>query len=380
MKKVSLGSLFLVLLLSTVASAGDWVNFRGDSLHSGNAQETLSPPLVKEWTFTAKDKILSSAAVLGETVFFGSRDNTLYALEATNGTEVWRYEAGNWIDSSPAVTDKTVYITTRDGNWYALNSNDGKLLWKFTTGGTDSSSATVSGNVVLAGTGFPNKRVYALDAQEGKELWRYEAGQMVYSSAAVKGDAVFIGANDGYVYCFNKDNGKELWKYQTSGGIYYASPAINDSALYIAAGDFDWNVYALRTDTGKLLWKQALALQNVTPNYVSSVAIGDGRLYLVAGYTKQFLYCLDADNGRQLWKAELGPALKFGFSSSPVVTNDAVYACSGQGKLKAFANATGQLVWEYDLGAGVLASPTVSKGYLYIGTLAGKFMAFRLVR
>jgi eukaryotic-like serine/threonine-protein kinase len=46
----------------------------------------------------------------------------VYALDAATGALRWSYTTGGSVQSSPAVADGTVYIGSEDANVYALNA------------------------------------------------------------------------------------------------------------------------------------------------------------------------------------------------------------------------------------------------------------------
>jgi outer membrane protein assembly factor BamB len=146
--------------------------------------------------------------------------------------------------------------------------------------------------------------------------------------------------------------------------------------LYLAPGNFDWTVYAVDIEDGRLLWSFTPDEAESTPTYVSGVAIGDDVVYVVSGYAQQHLYCLMAGTGKLQWKAELGPATRFRFSSTPLVTESTVYVAASSGKLKSFEVGTGVQTWEYDLGAKVLSSASLANGTLYVATFDGTLYAF----
>jgi outer membrane protein assembly factor BamB len=56
----------------------------------------------------------------GNTVYLGSADGRLYALDAGSGKETWRYDLGVPITSSPAISGNTVYVASYDGSIYAF--------------------------------------------------------------------------------------------------------------------------------------------------------------------------------------------------------------------------------------------------------------------
>jgi outer membrane protein assembly factor BamB len=64
--------------------------------------------------------VTSSPAVVGGTVYVGSQDNNVYAIDAETGQKKWDIDTESQIISSPAVVRETIYIGSTDGNLYAL--------------------------------------------------------------------------------------------------------------------------------------------------------------------------------------------------------------------------------------------------------------------
>jgi len=63
----------------------------------------------------------------------GSNDKNLYAIDAATGKMNWKTNLGGAVFSSPAVTTGSVYVGSSDGNMYALN-RDGTIRWKHSVG------------------------------------------------------------------------------------------------------------------------------------------------------------------------------------------------------------------------------------------------------
>ena len=64
------------------------------------------------------------------TVYIGSSDKNLYAIDPKDGSEKWRFAMNGVddMDSSPAMGgDGTIYVASRDGNLYAINGESGGL-------------------------------------------------------------------------------------------------------------------------------------------------------------------------------------------------------------------------------------------------------------
>ena len=86
---------------------------RGLSADSGKAR----------WTFTTRGKVDSSPVVVGERVFFGSADGTLYEVGLADGKKRWSYPTGAPILSSPAVANGCLYVASQDGVVFCFSAS-----------------------------------------------------------------------------------------------------------------------------------------------------------------------------------------------------------------------------------------------------------------
>jgi eukaryotic-like serine/threonine-protein kinase len=80
------------------------------------------------------DLYLSSPTVVQDTVYVGSGDGNIYAIDAASGALRWKFRTGNVVHASPAVANDTVYIGSWDSFFYALNAKSGQERWRFKTG------------------------------------------------------------------------------------------------------------------------------------------------------------------------------------------------------------------------------------------------------
>lgn len=224
----------------------------------------------EKWKYET-EKGISSSPVIDENniIYFGSKDKNLYAIYP-DGTLKWKFDVSDEIYSSPAIGyDGTVYVGSYGKNLTAINS-DGTLKWKFQTQGRVSSSPAIGkdGTVYF---GSDDCYLYALDA-EGNEKWKYLTGDTIYSSPAIDQEGcIYFGSFDNYIYGLNPD-GCLKWRYMTDGNVK-SSPAISaDGIVYI--GSNDNNLYAIDIN-GNFQWKTKLN------GIVSSPAIGnDGNIYV----------------------------------------------------------------------------------------------------
>ena len=77
------------------------------------------------------------------------------ASTATTATLAWSYSTGGYVYSGPAVASTrhsppTVYIGSFDGNVYALDAKDGEPRWSRSAGGQVIGSLSAVGDIVYA--------------------------------------------------------------------------------------------------------------------------------------------------------------------------------------------------------------------------------------
>jgi outer membrane protein assembly factor BamB len=219
-----------------------WVQFQGNATQTGYHPEASAPvtPVTDKWRFETGGVVRSSPAVAGGTVYVGSSDNTVYALDAATGDKQWAFETGDSAISSPAVADGTVYIGNHDNTVYALDAATGDKQWAFRTGDWVKPSPAVAGGTVYVGS-YDNM-VYAIDAATGDKQWDFETGGPVTSSPAVADGTVFVGNANSTVYALDAATGDKQWDFETGDWIW-SSPAVADGTVYI--GSDDKTVYAL---------------------------------------------------------------------------------------------------------------------------------------
>ena len=69
---------------------------------------------------------MSSASAIGSdgTVYVGSHNRKLYAINGKTGIKLWEFKTRGWVDSSPAIgSDGTVYVGLNDTKLYAIKTD-----------------------------------------------------------------------------------------------------------------------------------------------------------------------------------------------------------------------------------------------------------------
>jgi outer membrane protein assembly factor BamB/formylglycine-generating enzyme required for sulfatase activity len=100
--------------------------------------------------------------------------------------------------SSFAIDDQRVYFGHRDENVYALNRETGDVMWKTNTGGVNRSSPAL-GSADLLFIGSYNGNLYAMDKADGSIRWSVPVGGAIHSSPVLDGGMVVVGSDAGTV-------------------------------------------------------------------------------------------------------------------------------------------------------------------------------------
>jgi outer membrane protein assembly factor BamB len=90
------------------------------------SEEATEPTaMAKLWEFETGDDVYSSPAIGSDgTVYVGSVNRKLYAINGKSGVKLWEFEMGGAVYSSPAIgSDGTVYVGSRDNKLYAIKTD-----------------------------------------------------------------------------------------------------------------------------------------------------------------------------------------------------------------------------------------------------------------
>jgi len=363
------------------------VMFRENAAHTG-VYETAGVPELGGvlWRFETMGPVRSSPVIAGGTLYVGSTDGSLYAVDAASGEERWQASVGSPVSSSPAVAHGLVIFGSRDGAFHAVHASTGQPEWRFETGdllpwewgleGWDiyTSSPVLADSVVVFGAG--DGSLYALQAATGAELWRFDTDGRIRSTPAIVDGIVFAGSTDGIVYALDLASGSEVWRHATEGaGMTSADLGVDRKSIIapvavaeglVFVGSRDGYMYALDQQTGERRWR----FSHDGSWAMSAPAISDGTLY--AGTSDgRFVHAVDVQSGEELWRF-VGEGYTW---ASPAFADGTVYAGDGAGPLWALDAATGAERWHFPTSGGVYSSPVVQDGVVFFGTDDGSVYA-----
>ena len=176
-------------------------------LHALTLEEDASPRTA--WRpFEADGKVWSAATAADGTLYFGSLEHTVYAVNLADGTQLWSFEAGGAVVGSPLVMGGTVYVGALDRNLYALDATTGEQKWKFSGDNWFWASPVSDGRTIYAAT--LGGTVYALDLS-GREVWASPAKVVgsVLAAPVIVGDSLIVATDGKMAHQLSLSDGRE---------------------------------------------------------------------------------------------------------------------------------------------------------------------------
>jgi outer membrane protein assembly factor BamB len=379
LKKIHYPALLLLLLLA-FGCANDarendggqsWPTFRGNAAMSGAADVSLPHQPTLLWSYASGERAAASPVVYRQTVYWSSKRGHIYGLNA-DGQLCFEHDFATAVESSPAIRDSVLFLGRIDGMMCALSLASSTTLWTFETMGQISASpnfASLNDTEAVVFGSYDNF-LYALDRHTGHELSRYESGYYINGAAAVYNGSHLFGGCDAWLRIISANTALPTDSAEL-GDYIPASPAVDNGVAYIA--DHSGNVHELvLTDNGRIAsHRKMLDAESNDASLVSVPAVDSRTLYVLADNRQ--LYAIDRQSGTVRWtflqKGDSG-------ESSPVVCRNRVIACTRNGIISILDASSGTLLWEYDAGEPITASPAVIDGRFYVLTTKGRMMCF----
>ena len=342
-----------------------WLSFRGSSSLQGfaNVDIPVEPQLL--WTIEHNQRSVSSPIVINGTVFWCDRRGKITGVD-TNGKITFEYDFATAVEAPLMAHDSVLYVARIDGILTALSLRTRDVLWEYETDGQLSGSANIfcesDKKYVLFGS--YDYFLYCLDAATGELISRFESEYYINGAIALSGRYALFGGCDALVRKVDVIAGTMTDSIQLD--VYVpASPALNNKHAFI--GDHNGTIY--RIDINTMNSDTLYYSDENGSSFLSTPAINNGQ---VVFYGSDKHIRMVSENGAEIWKFLIGDTNE----SSPVLTRNHVLACSRNGIIYLLDRKTGLLLWRYDTGEPINASPAVINGRFYVLTARGTMFCF----
>ena len=267
------------------------------------------PAAVPLWTFpTGQEEpeidleaIYTTPPVIADTVFLAGYSGEVFALNLEDGSEKWRFDTDDNIIAGLAITETTVYVGTDEGLLYALNLETGleedNPNNPFDAGsGIWGTPLLVEGVIYVASV---NGKLYALDAETLDPIWDapFEAGRGLISDPVLADGTILVGGIGRTLHAVDADTGRERWSLKADNW-FWGKPLVLDGTVY--APNLDGRLYALSLKDGTPVWDTPFEAEDPEPLRSSPIIASDTLLIVDR---EGNVYGLDPDSGTLSWSA-----------------------------------------------------------------------------
>ena len=316
-------------ILNAAEEPHNWLSYSGtldnqrysrlDQIDRANVAE-----LELEWVWQARslEKFEATPLVVDGVLYTVQAPNDLVALDAATGRVFWTYHhepsaaartCCGRVNRGVAIVGDTLFMGTIDAHLLAIDAQSGTLLWDTVVAdATQNYSITMSPMVVrdkvmigTAGGDFETRgQIAAFDVETGREIWRFftipgpgEPGNDTWAGDSWRtgGAAVW---NTG---AWDPESNLAFWGTGNPQPDWDGRPRRGDNL-------YSDSVVALDVDTGKLVWHyqftphDELDYDSTQPPVLADIEWrGESRRVMLWANRNGLMYVLDRDTGKFLF-------------------------------------------------------------------------------
>jgi len=422
-------ALAALLVFATTVDA-QWPVYRHDLHNSGyvkNSRDQGSVHLVQRWTFHADSFITSTPTEAYGLIYAGTWNGDVFALNAASGELRWKahlranpdevYGGPRGVIGSIAIDNGAVFAASGGCTMASFDARTGAQRWRrkicdLARNDDVYASPVVAGGFVLIGINMLNDRPtdrgreLALDANTGATRWVIEpalyrgTGTGISATPVIdpQSHRVYLGTGNPTpttspptgddpgsesILALDLTTGRTLWSFgpvhphDVNDDDFFASPNLFNagSAAHpkwaIGEGNKDGAYYAISAESGKPLWRRALAPRAPSAMILGTAAVGAGAIYVpLYNGSAGSLSALRTTDGALLWQQPTGAEYE-----APVLWGSIVFTTETTGRLDAFRAGTGKPLGRWRLcGRAMGRGPSVANGGLYVAS--GKCLTY----
>jgi len=317
-------------LLRTAQNPDNWLTYSGtyfSQRYSTLAQ--ITPANVKNlqmrWALQVKslEKFEATPLVVDGRMYLTQAPNDVLALDAVSGRVFWQYShepspkarlCCGIVNRGLAILGDTLFMGTIDGHLIAIDAHNGKPVWNVNVNGADPATGysitvaplVVKDKVIIGAAGGEygiRGFIAAFDAATGKEAWRFytipgpgEPGHETWAGESWKHGGASVWVTGSY----DPDLNLTYWGVGNPGPDYNGDERAGDNL-------YSDSVVALDADTGKLKWHFQFTPHDVFDYDSVQIPVladfswqGSARKVMLWANRNGFFYVLDRTTGEFL--------------------------------------------------------------------------------
>lgn len=360
---------------SSAALQGERIDVLPDTKISGGRATVSGAVIVTDWS--------QPGGRASNAPFHAALTNPKTIEWKTRGTS--RARARNARNSAPPLVHGGRAFTYDPSGVVHAYSLSGASLWRAEVAPEGEDSRVTGGGIaasratLFAATGFGE--VVALDVASGGQRWRYDLGEPARSAPTVEGGLLYVVTKGNVLHVINRSDGTEAWTYpgipEGAGVVASASPAVSRGIVVVPYSSGELIAFDARS--GKPKWSdvvvrssRTLAVSTLT-DIAAAPVIAGGIVYAtgVAGRT----IAVDLASGERLWEVNLGSA------ATPVVSGNSIFLVDLEDNLVALDRRNGAIIYQRPLPKirkrrffSVWHGPTLAGNALWIVSNNGRLL------
>lgn len=214
------------------------------------------------WRLKANAPVLGAAVIKQGIAYIGASDGCMRSIRIDNGALVWIYkQVKGYIETRPLITKDKVVFGAWDNTLYALNRSNGEELWRWTGGLTRMhfSPATVwpAASKEKLFIVDPQRALTAINLYTGKTIYRTFQSQVRESMGISRDKKRIYGKtmNDSIV-CYDAlhNTPLQLWASNIGFGYEHAPSMPQEQNKILYGGTKEGIIYAIEAHTGAIKW------------------------------------------------------------------------------------------------------------------------------
>jgi len=207
-----------------------------------------------------------------------------------------------------------------------------------------------------------------------------------WSGATVHDGVVYVGSKDGRVVAINSSTQSQSWNYTINAAIY-TTPIVDGDLVYV--GTYSGQVLALNTtarsqqDFTSLQkrygeWEWDCPIDNAKSNaIVADLLVSDDAIYVSSSNGR--VYSLGKEFGDLNWESKILDEKHGKLWTSPVIQDDTIYVSTFDGHIYALSLETGDLLdWSFKSEAGFASSPVIYGDTIFLGSFDRHLYAVKI--
>ena len=258
----------------------------------------------------AQDMILPAPIYADGTVYFGSSDGRVYAVDAESRQSKaggWPFQTEEAIWGSPLVADGRVYVASMDHHVYCLDAESGAEIWRIEVGGAMAAQPTLDAENGVLYVGAFDGKVHAIDVASDApafvEGFDFQADDWIWSEVLLSDGQLFVTSLDGKLYALDPSSGAVIPPYP-----YDTGEAGLEGDRIRAAPILAGELVVVATESGRVVGVKDATRQWVWPTggvpevgILATPVVSGGIVYVILT-DSGVVQALNAADGGQKWR------------------------------------------------------------------------------